>query len=146
MTSVLQRITQALVAKSRVRPLESGPLSQFDAYRFELLHEGRKTPKQTFGHLEQPAISALTACAVLEIGAIRPRRVSIPAVFEAGTTRFDSPDGLRASEHLDLGLLQIDQALQVVGSNLPIELQRRARQTDGAQGLAAQLRHGFDHE
>lgn len=53
---------------------------------------------------------------------------------------FGGPGGPRASECHDLGLLQVGKALQVVGSGLPVQMQRRARQANRAQHLAAELR------
>ena len=56
-----------------------------------------------------------------------------------------SLDGLRTSEGLDSGLLQIDQALQIVGSDFPVQLQCGARQANRAQSLAAHLRQRAKH-
>ena len=55
------------------------------------------------------------------------------------------PDGPRASECLDPGLLQIDETLQVVSSNLPVQVQPGACQANGAQRLAAHLCQPREH-
>lgn len=60
--------------------------------------------------------------------------------LQASVLDFGGPDGLRASERLDPGLLQIDEALQVVCSYLPVQVQRGARQADRTQGLPTHLR------
>ena len=44
------------------------------------------------------------------------------------------PDGPRASECLDPGLLQIDKTLQVVSSDLPVQVQPYGCQANRAQG------------
>jgi len=46
-------------------------------------------------------------------------RDCFPALFSCRGLNFGGPNGPRASERLDPGLLQVDEALQVVGSNLP---------------------------
>jgi hypothetical protein len=58
---------------------------------------------------------------------------------------FCGPDGPRASECLDPGLLQIDKTLQVVSSDLPIQVQPCACEANGAQRLAAHLRQAREH-
>ena len=72
-------------------------------------------------------------------------RVLFVARFVAASLNSRCPDALRASERLDPGLLQVDQTPQVVGRDLPVQLQRGARQTDRAQRLAAQLRQSGEH-
>lgn len=58
---------------------------------------------------------------------------------------FGGPGGPRASERRDPGLLQVDKALQVVRSHLPVQVQRGARQADGAQRLPTHLCHAGKH-
>src|SRR4051794_41986369 len=58
---------------------------------------------------------------------------------------FCGPHGPRASECLDPGLLQIDQTLQVVSSDLPVQVQPCACQANGAQRLAAHLCQAREH-
>lgn len=58
---------------------------------------------------------------------------------------FCGPDGPRASECLDPGLLQIDKTLQVVSSDLPVQVQPCACQANGAQRLATDLCQAREH-
>lgn len=53
---------------------------------------------------------------------------------------FGDPDGPRASERHDPGLLQVGKAAQIVGRRFQVQMQRGARQADRAQCLATQLR------
>jgi hypothetical protein len=70
--------------------------------------------------------------------ATRERR-RFPTAFQAVLLVFGGPDGPRASECLDPCLLQIDEALQVVSSDLPVQVQPCPCQANGAQRLAAHL-------
>lgn len=67
---------------------------------------------------------------------MRPRckAISLP-----GFAIFGGPGGPRASVRHDTGLLQVGKTLQIVGSGLPVQMQRGARQANRAQHLAAQL-------
>ena len=52
---------------------------------------------------------------------------------------FCGPHGPRASEYLNPGLLQIDEALQFVSSDLPVQAELCACQANTALRLAAHL-------
>src|SRR5512132_3719200 len=58
---------------------------------------------------------------------------------------FGGPDGPWASECLDPGLLQIDQTLQVVSSDLPGQVQPCPSQAYRAQRLASHLCQARKH-
>ena len=58
---------------------------------------------------------------------------------------FGGTDGPWASECLDPGLLQVDETLQVVSSDLPVQVQPCACQANGAQHLAAHLCQAREH-
>lgn len=58
---------------------------------------------------------------------------------------FYGPGGPRASERLYPDLLQVEKALRIIRSHLPIQVQRGACQADGAQRLPAHLRHAGKH-
>jgi len=66
-------------------------------------------------------------------------------LFQVVLLVFSNPDGPRASECLDPRLLQIDEALQVVSSDLPVQVQPCACQANGLQRLAAHLSQACEH-
>jgi hypothetical protein len=58
---------------------------------------------------------------------------------------FGVPHRPRTSECLDPGLLQIDEPLQFISSDLPVQVQPCACEANGVQRLAAQLRQARQH-
>ena len=58
---------------------------------------------------------------------------------------FDGLDGAPASKWLDLGLLQMDETLQIISSGLSVQVQPCACQANGAQRLATHLCQAREH-
>jgi hypothetical protein len=79
---------------------------------------------------------------------MRPQRASVVVsrpLFQVVMLVFGGPDAPRASECLDPSLLQIDETLQVVSSDLPVQVQPCACQANRAQRLAAHLCQAREH-
>jgi transposase InsO family protein len=82
---------------------------------------------------------------VFECAQQRARIVVSRPLLQVVLPVFGGPVGPRASECLDPGLLQIDETLQVVSSDLPVQVQPCACQANGAQRLAAHLCQAPEH-